>query len=262
LQFNGPSAYFNSLIVIVKIKMTVDSTTEDVANSIEPEMLISHFWFCAYPYFEPVVYFIPETGARLEGDSEQIEESGQSHAIRVLDCDGALINEIEAEFPKHKLGWIECEPLLAGCKFESGIKHGTLEVKSRGRFKHKLGLLSARQPLLFVPMRPLVKNVGEFFPLYYNNGRKVYLAASNQSEKEVSIRCRLVVQQRSPEIELKIPARASRVFSVWDAFSEAFEVGTQDGVLSYLRCNLKGEGQVCFTMLEVQEQKGQHNFEF
>jgi hypothetical protein len=242
--------------------MAVDSTTEEVSGSPEPAMQLSHFWFCASPYFEPVVYFIPETTVATETSLEQAQESRQSHSIRVYDCDGELINEIEAEFPKQKLGWIECEPLLAGCKYESGLKHGTLEVRSNGNFKHKLGLLSASQPLLFVPMRALVKNVGEFFPLYYNNGRKVYLAASNQSDKEVSIRCRLVVQQRSPEIELKIPPRASRVFSVWDAFSEAFEVGAQDGVLSYLRCNLKGDGQVCFTMLEVQEQKGQHNFEF
>lgn len=244
--------------------MTVDKTAEPqaVEPGITPERVSDHFWFCAFPYFEPVLYFLPE----IVPTTSQVEESAVNakhdlpHQVKIFDCDGDLVNEIEASFPVGQLGWVECEPLLAACKFESGLRHGTLEVTSPQGFTHKLGLLSAQQPLLFLPIKTLAKNVGEFFPLYYNSDRKVYLALTNRSKKEISVRCRLVVQQRAPELEIKVPANSARVISVWDEFSEAFEVGSTDGVLSYLRCNLKGDGDISFTMLEVQENKGQHHF--
>ncbi len=238
--------------------MSVENTPDNQLLESEPAKLRerSSFWFCAAPYFEPVLYFIPTI--------EQVEtiESSEPefHDVKVLDSDGALINEVQVNFVANKLGWLECEPLLASCKFESGLRHGTIEVESPAGYIAKLGLVSNGQPLMFAPIKAMIKNVGEFFPVYYSSERKVYLALINRADKEVTVRCRLVVQQRSPEIEVKLPAASSRVVSVWDSFSEALEVGSKEGLLSYLRCSLKTDGEVSYALLEVQERRGELSF--
>ncbi len=187
-----------------------------------------HFWISTFPFFETTLFLVPPPAPIATTFLSRID---------LFDADGMLINQVTLEVPAQNVYVVELDPLLGPCKLEQGIKHAHMVVSTPGaaycRVQGRENGSLLGEPALVNATR------ATFFPLTFELGRSNLLCVINRNEYEASLRGRLFVGRRSPEIGWTIPAKASRVFNIETQFSEFIEIEEDQLVRGYVRLSTK-----------------------
>ena len=195
--------------------------------------VVSHFWFCCYPAFTTRLFFSAATKETLAEES----------IIEIYDCDGALINAAEVSFNDTSVGVLELEPFVAGCKLESGLKHGHVIVRSASGVRHQCRVESRKSGTLFSVQKEIQKRRDHFVPICFMPDRTNYLALVSHSSEESSVRARVFCGSRTPKLDLVVPAQGGRVFQVESLFPE-YSYLEERQVKAYVRLSLLSGGTV------------------
>jgi hypothetical protein len=156
-------------------------------------------------------------------NSSVLKEAHETIVITFYDCDGAIINKAEIEFPVNRNCITELEYYLELMKLESGIKHGIAQVEtsSEGRFtvRYQHG-----QAVSYSGLDSHISNLQPgLVPLNFIPGKRSLLAISNCDQNQSLVRARLVLGKRSPELSWTLEPLSSRIIDITRAFSSELE---------------------------------------
>lgn len=203
----------------------------------------SHYWVCSYPVVDTSLFLTSCLNGSGEVESEQV-------VLRLFDADGYLFNEVEYQFPSNRLGLLELESLMGGCKLESGFKHAHLELVSSTRVRSYLRIYNrAKAALLGTPLL-LEADSSSFFPVVFAEDRAAFIAVVNVGKEESQLRCRLFCANRTPEMELTVPPYGVRLLSLEDEFVEFASLLEGKEVQAYVRLGAKAPGRLSVLLLE------------
>lgn len=223
--------------------MSSTASNYDTAVSLPQQVgsVVSHFWFCCYPSFSTRMLFSaanPEALAELS-------------TLEVFDCDGQLINTAQISFHSGSLGMLELEPLVAGCKLESGLKHGHVVVRSAAGVNHQCRIESRKSGTFFSVQREILKRRDQFVPLCFTPDRTNYIALVNHSGEDSRVRARVFCSSRTPKIDLLVPALGSRIFQLESLFPE-YGYLEEKQLKAYVRLTLLAGGATGCTIFDRQ----------
>lgn len=213
-------------------------------------MFRKSFWICAGPFFESNLFFAPVVSASRIAGSEAGAPAPLRLDIVLYDADGEIVNEVRFQPPADRVGILDVEPLMEACKYEGGLKHGTLSVSSTAPFT-AFSRVFARQSAAVMDGLMNLSPAGRIFiPLSLAEGKKSLLTVVNYGNERASVKCKLFLARRSPEILCSLPAHGARVLSLEDEFVEQGESLPQNGVQAYLRVNSKTDDPVGIGIIE------------
>ena len=211
---------------------TKNSASEKVAHL---RAHVAHFWASSSPFFSTSLLFEP------------LDESA---IVKFFDPDGALFNEIEVNFEDGLPGFLDLEPCMAGCKFESGLKHARLEICST----KPLSILArvhtrdwAGVTREAIPCSALRKAI---VPFFCQSEKTSVIAILNRLEVPVEVRARLFIGNRSPELIWKIPGFGCRFVDTKLEYDEVIEQ-SPEAAQGYVRLSVVGDEEVFIHTFEV-----------
>jgi hypothetical protein len=176
-----------------------------------------HFWIGSVPYFNPYLIVFPQ-----EQDFEPSET-----LIDFFDCDGEPFNSAKIIVDTPKVQCISLEPFLSGCKTESGMKHCHLRSTSSLGTEVFCRLHSHLQTTLLGHAQSLNETLPGFFPLTLEEGVTNLLAIMNVEEQVASLKLRLYVGNRNPEITVSIAPNGSALVHLENEFKDVIEALAQ-----------------------------------
>lgn len=202
----------------------------------------THFWVCCAPFFETTLLVVPSMAAAAAHDAGGGEQV--LSRLRLYDADGFVTNELSVQFSPLQAGVIEVEPLMAGCKFEAGLKHGHLEIRSRRGFSHLCRLHSREGASLMGPPALLSSTRRVFFPVLFSAERSSFLCLINQGDTQAALRARFFFGKRSPEATWEVPAHGARVISMASEFGEYVDYPAGTQAQAYIRLAVRSDSIV------------------
>lgn len=207
----------------------------------------SHYWISTYPFFAHSLLVVPPPHHSSESDS------GFTTSLTLYDADGMLANQLTIQRDRAQITNVELDPLMGGCKIESGLKHGHLLVSSPPGFTHICRVLGPQGNTLITPGTPLSRDLSSFMPLTFSAERTHLLALINTSDQLAQVRCRLYCGKRTPESSTEVPARGMRLLSVQAEFSDFAVVEGAKRVNAYARLTTGSERPLFVQMIERYE---------
>ncbi len=204
----------------------------------------SHFWVCSSPFFEVTLLL----ACKPRGSN--LSETTTPILLRLFDADGQQFNELEYRFPFSQLGLVELEPLMAGCKFESGVKHAHLEVQHSADVVAACRLHNRDCAALLSGPQVVSSSARVFFPLQAAREHLHFLCLVNHTGSEATIRSRLFCGKRSPESMWILPPHGSRFICLATEFPDVLKVEGEDRTQGYLRLSSRGDFFVGAELLE------------
>ena len=208
----------------------MDSTHVSATSAPAPLRRTQHFWVSSYPFFESSLIITPTAEPR---------GPEASCAVQVFDADGECINEVALEFPSTEIYSLELDPLLGGCKLESGMKHAHVVVRTDEGMDVSLRIYSKEAAAFVGEPARISSTQGTFFPMTFSSDRANLLCCINTGDEEATLRCRLFFGKRSPESSWVIPPRASRVMNLESEFRQYTALHEGDQVQAYIRLSVK-----------------------
>ena len=242
------------------------------------KVVTSHFWISAYPFFESSLFLVPgakdtvdapipqvnitqastlEGSSSGSGTSSPLSDTGCR--IQVYDSDGNLANDATIEFPSDSIYALELQPLLGGCKLESGMKHAHLVVHRLEGVGVCCRVNTRESAAIVGEPSPISATQGGFFPITLASDRSNYLCFVNRGSSEATLRCRLFFGKRSPEAAWVIPGNASRIIQVETEFQQYTNHEDGEQVQAYLRLGTKS-GELAVQMPERTEEPKEEGF--
>ena len=211
----------------------------------------SQFWVASTANFQTNLFFVPDA-SRILASSGQATGDMTMYTVQLnlFDADGELVNEVTTSFPLDRVGLLELEPLLEVCKYEGGMKHGRALISSDSPTKHLCRLQGRENAALMRELLPLSAQHRVFLPVSLTEAKASILVLSNMGRVPAILRCKLIVGKRSPEMQLEIPAGATRLLSVENEFPEFGDLNLSRGVQGFLRLSSRAEDQVGVQLLE------------
>ena len=204
--------------------------------------VLLHYWVCSAPFFETSLLVAPARNT----DHERRHQV----CLRVFDPDGYPANQVSVEYQAGQVGIIELDPLMAGCKFESGMKHAHLEIEAASsidclcRIHTREGAAIMGRPVEMSSMRRI------FLPMVFARDRFSLIALLNESQEEAIVRARFYCGKRSPEAVWSVPAKGARVISPAVEFTDYIEIEENEQVQAYVRLGVKGSQVVAAQLIE------------
>lgn len=215
-----------------------ETSTASNVSSESAHSATSHLWFCEYPSFSTQLLFFAHNQSQLAVPS----------TVSVYDADGFFINEAKVAFGQDNIGTFDLEVLTAGCKLESGLKHGHLVVTTPPLVFQQSRLVSMRDAWINNAAKVVNRRRELFYPLRFAPDRSAFLALVNQTEEVAELRVRAFCGSRSPRTDLHIPAMGARVFNLDTVFPEYGYLEDQ-ALNAYVRISSRAGGSVsCFFM--------------
>jgi len=242
-----------------------DRSHQSTSRLKSPES--KHFWVSSYPYFESSLIIVPnllnpevpQTGSlencSLENDSliSQTPLISQTVClIELFDSGGEKINQAGIEFPSTDIYALELDPLLGGCKLESGLKHAHLHVRAEKGTGVFLRIYSKDAAAIVGEPVSISPTQGTFFPVTFSGDRANLLCCINTGNEEATLRCRLFFGKRSPEASWIIPPQASRVVSIESEFRQYATLVDGEQGQAYVRLSVKS-GELAIQAIEGTE---------
>lgn len=197
------------------------------------------FWISTQPFFESSLLLFPIVSAPFN--------------LYLYDCDGALVNQVELQFPAGKLVVLPLVEFAEGLKLESGLRYGQLVVSapSENLINCKIhggdwaGSCSDNQSL------SVDKSI--FFPITLSEERSYVLAFCNASKSIAQLKGRLFFGKRTPEFNCVLPPLGSRIVSVNSQFSEFTAVPPGKELQAYLRLTSRERSLIGVQLIERHE---------
>lgn len=201
----------------------------DVAGFIGARQneVVSCYWVVTQPFFQAVLYVLPSTD--------------EPTTIIVSDVDGNLINQAVLNFPAGKVNKIELEMLLGRLKQDSGFKHAVVILKSPAGTKHFCSLSSLEDVIPLGKMQLFTGYYTTFMPISFADNIAYYVALANLGKVDASARCRLLVGNKTNDLEVPLPSSGLSVFSVKSKFSDFVEVAEGERKMAYLRFSTRSD---------------------
>lgn len=209
----------------------------------------AQFWVSSSPFFETVLFLSPGLAPQ---DAEAASISSVNYSVKLYDADGALVNEIAYQVAPTQVGILELHTLMEAVKYESGIKHGWVDVVSECPSKIYCRLHARSVATLMGELHSIGSQQRVCFPLSLGQHRSSYLAVVNFSKETSAVRCKLFVGKRSPEILLSIPGSGSRLISLDAEFPEYKEL-TESIVQGYVRVSPRSDSPFGVQLIERSE---------
>lgn len=206
--------------------------------------LVSHFWIGGPPFVSSTLLV---SGGAV-GDPGAVLPV----ACELYDVDGVHVQSFSVEFPEREAGIIELEPFLSGLKAQSGLPHGHLVVTSRAGSKHILRQQMGTHVDFITTPTTIKSREMTFMPLLLGVRREHLITLLNVSDSAGEIVIRLLYGSRSPEWNVSIPARGTRVVSLEHELLSTFDdTSWQKGVVQgYLRASPRAQTEIAFQMIE------------
>lgn len=208
------------------------SSKDQVKGESTPARLESHYWVSTFPFFSHTVLIIPPPPADQEGGAV---DEGFSAQLTIYDADGMLGNRVVITREKREIVAVELDPLMGGCKIESGLKHGHLLIESPAGFTHLCRIRGPHGSALVSQGTPVTRDLASFMPLTFSADRSQLLSVINTSNEAAQFRCRLYCGKRTPEMTADVPAHGVRLLSVQSEFSEFAIVEGGKRISAYAR---------------------------
>lgn len=212
-----------------------------LVNMNEGEQVL-HLWVCCAPFFETTLLVIPGGGSPTGLSKPEASPPAPSFfTFRMFDSDGLLFNEAQAQFPVGKVSIVELDPLMAACKFESGLKHAHLEVHCPVEAQCICRVHSGEGACIMGKPVELSNTRRSFFPVTFAQERFTFLSLINHGEVEASVRGRFFCGNRSPEALWAIAPHGSRLVGITSEFAEYVDVTGGQQLQAYIRLSLRGD---------------------
>lgn len=209
------------------------------------------FWVASSNFFETSIIFYPLPYRSNESghDKDTFEAEGE-----LYDCDGTLVNTLKYSFDVGKVTVLELSALMEGFKYESGLKHGIMVLKTGRNVGVQCRLHSHSAASFLGELKEVGKADRTFLPLRFSEGSKTLLSLVNLSKDLNQIKCKLFLGKRSPEISLSLPKQGVRLVSVNSEFTEAIE-SKHIMAAGYLRVSSKNDLPFAAQIVECLEGK-------
>jgi hypothetical protein len=220
---------------------------------------ISHkFWVASSNFFETSLIFYPVYNASFLS-KENPQNLQLTAEIDIYDCDGKQVNNLNCSFDPNKISVLEVASLIEGFKFEAGIKHGLVEIKTQGNLDIQCRLNSHSNAALMGNLLEISKYQKGFLPLRLGEANNVLVVVANLSRDVNNIKGKLFLGKRSPEISLELPSGSVRVLSLASEFAECLENKSYSSP-GYLRITSKND--LPFAVQILESVKGSRDEEF
>lgn len=187
-----------------------------------PEQSISHFWVASNPFFEGSLILTPFP-SEITPSTEDL--NGATSTIEMFDPDGGLVNKLSVTRDGGYPMVLELDSLMEGCKLESGIRHGHLIVTSPPGIRAMARLHNRGGATIINPVVPLTQDHAVFSPVALGPHRSSLVAIINFGAQEASVRCRLMLANRSPDMTCNIPPFGARLICVEREFQDVLVSG-------------------------------------
>lgn len=235
---------------------------EGVKSPLCAEVYEREHWFAGYPFFEPVLTVRAGSEAEtvFEGEERSQQGLGDFITLSLFDCDGALLQEVEVPFREGPHGVtldsIPLAPLLGACKFEGGMKHGRVQIRSARPFQSTVRLNGFSESLPVPCPQKISRDLSAFVPVSFRQSQSSVIIVTNCNEAVGNLRCRLFWGNRSPEVTWNIPGFGARCFHVEQVFADLLEGEKFEGSSGYLRLAGLGSYELDLYSLEYRENDG------
>jgi hypothetical protein len=206
----------------------------------------AQFWVSSSPFFESVLFLTPSL---VPNELYLGENNVYNYLIKLYDSDGALVNELNYSITPFQLGVIELHNLMEGMKYESGIKHGWVDVVCERPSRMFCRLHAKSVATLMGELQPIGGQQRVCFPLTLGENRSAYLAAVNFSKEPSAVRCKLFIGKRSPEILFTVPGSGARLINLDAEFPDYKEL-EGPALLGYLRVSPRNDSPFGVQLIE------------
>ncbi len=207
-------------------------------NSASTNLTKSYkYWVASSNFFETSLFFYPVYNSEFLKVEKSIAIQAQAH---IYDCDGSLVNELNCSFDPNTVSVLEMSSFLEGLKYESGLKHGIIEIKTSANLDVQSRLISHSSTSLAGNLLEISKSQKAFLPLKVGDNINTMLVIANLSKEQNNIRSKLFVGKRSPEISIELPPSSVRVFSLANEYAECLESKSL-ALPGYLRVTSKND---------------------
>lgn len=204
----------------------------------------THFWVSTAPFFKTELFVVPAFNTEAE-----VYHNAEADIV-IYDPDGAKINSVTVEFGKGKTGLLELDPLLGGCKSESGLQYAHLEIDTDLEVRACCRMKTAEKAALMGEPRFLAGLHSVFYPVAITAEGAPFLGLINTGDELVNVRCRLFCGKRTPETDINIPGRGSRILSLKDEFVDDGSIPEGQRIQAYARLSCREEDSVAAFLLE------------
>jgi len=161
--------------------------------------------------------------------------------VTLFDADGGLVNEFTVEVEPGRVGVIELDQFLGGCKLESGLRHAQMRVVSPPGTRHVCRLHGHAGARMIAESSRITRHRSVFFPVVVAPQVDNVVCFINVGDEAAVAKCRLLVGNRTPEAFVEVPAHGARLLSLAAEFGELRGAGGGDGAQAYVRLSTKGD---------------------
>jgi len=206
----------------------------------------SHFWISESQFFSSVLLSSP----LLVPDSPVVQQEELS--LELYDCDGVHSGALRVQWRTGDVGVIDLKPLLSTCKLDNGLRHGHLVVKSSGDFRHLVRYQGEGGIGIVNALPNISTRAGLFVPIRCTSKHQHLAACVNLSDEAGTVTVRLMFENRSPEIQVAVPAHGCVIVPVEEDFSLRFNAQADQGpvMAGYIRCATRHTGAFGIQILE------------
>lgn len=202
---------------------------------------MKQFWVPSYPFLDPSLIVVPGSTAP------------SITKLSFYDCDGELCNQANLIHENSVVQSIELDPLIVGCKIESGFRHANMIVENEDpQTNCFLRLAGSVRAFTSLPVTMIAQGSSGFFPFALNDGQSHILALLNSSSNSSQVKCRLYIGNRNPEETIEIPAYGTKVVHIESTFQEVCLPVLGTGTQGYIRITSRTQAQ-CGVQLLVKQ---------
>jgi hypothetical protein len=210
-----------------------------------------HFWIVASKMMQSSLVVIPRGG---EGSEES------SARLQVFDADGDRCNDTTLKHPRCQSMLFECEPLLEGCKVESGFRHAHLAVETTPGTTAYVRYTSNTMAVMVQPFAGISAERPGCIPVHLSAQLSSVASVTNLDSEPIDVKVRLVLAKRSPETVWRIPANGVRLFDVGAEFAPMLGEDSSRDVRGYLRLSLRTPARAGVQLLTRNEKDASKEF--
>lgn len=194
----------------------------ETARQEESEQQTESFWVASDQLFNPYLIVWPK------------ENNEEPYTINVYDCAGKISKSAKVIFPAKQISYFDLEGICSTNRMQDGICQSNVQVIAPVASKITIDYASSVDDLRFYPRQELQRNTAVCLPIHFTPACRNLFFLNSTSAKEQSVKIRLFIAGRAPEIEFKLAANGTLAKTVESEFSEYLDL-QETGALGYLR---------------------------
>lgn len=222
---------------------------KEVQSEQSSETKSYKYWVASSNFFETSLVFYPVYNNRL---LKQENLTQLSASAEIFDCDGKSVNKIQCSFDNNKVSVLEMASLLEGLKYEAGIKHGFVELKTSSNLSVQCRINSHSSAAVLGDLDEISRYQKAFLPLRLGESTNTLIVLANLSKDINSVKVKLFLGKRTPEVNVELAAGSVRLLSLADEFAECIE-NKSFAALGYLRVASKNDLPFALQIIESTE---------